>query len=138
MRAGGISGFPRNGGRRRAERTGADSRYPRDESHLTASASRAVGPHHDGFANDSLLVDIFESERKHGVNDDDLLHAVGFALLEAEEDDGKVLYPGPDKAGNLLEVVTVRRDDATEIAIHAMKKRRMYEPLLRETGGTDD
>jgi len=83
-------------------------------------------------------VDIFESERKHGVNDDDLLHAVGFALLEAEEDDGKVLYPGPDKAGNLLEVVTVRRDDATEIAIHAMKKRRMYEPLLRETGGTDD
>jgi len=55
-----------------------------------------------------------------------------------KEDDGKVLYPGPDKAGNLLEVVTVRRDDATEIAIHAMKMRRMYEPLLRETGGTDD
>jgi hypothetical protein len=40
--------------------------------------------------------------------------------------------------GNLLEVVTVRRDDATEIVIHAMKMRRMYKPLLREMGGTDD
>ena len=40
--------------------------------------------------------------------------------------------------GNLLEVVTVRRDDATEIVIHAMKMRRMYEPLLHEVGGTHD
>jgi hypothetical protein len=38
----------------------------------------------------------------------------------------------------VLEVVTVRRDDATEIVIHAMKMRRMYEPTLREMGGTDD
>jgi hypothetical protein len=83
-------------------------------------------------------VDIYESARKHGVSDDDILHAIDFALVAAEEDDGKVLYLGPDKSGNLLEVVTVRRDDATEIVIHAMKMRRMYEPLLREMGGTDD
>jgi hypothetical protein len=56
----------------------------------------------------------------------------------AEQDDGKVLNLGPDRSGNLLEVVTVRRDDATEIVIHAMKMRRMYEPLLREKGGTHD
>jgi hypothetical protein len=83
-------------------------------------------------------VDIYESARKHGVSDDDILHAIDFALFAAEEDDGKVLYLGPDQSGNLLEVVTVRRDDATEIAIHAMKMRRMYESLLREMGGTDD
>lgn len=79
-----------------------------------------------------------ESARKHGVSDDDILHAIDFALVAAEQDDGKVLYLGPDKSGNLLEVVTVRRDDATEIVIHAMKMRTMYEPLLREMGGTDD
>jgi len=83
-------------------------------------------------------VDIYESARKHGVSDDDILHAINFALMAAEQDDGKVLYPRPDKSGNLLEVVTVRRDDASEIAVHAMKMRRMYEPLLREMRGTDD
>ena len=83
-------------------------------------------------------MDIYESARKHDVSDDDILHAIDFALLAAEEDDGKVLYLGPDQSGNLLEVVTVRRDDATEIVIHAMKMRRMYESLLREMGGTDD
>jgi hypothetical protein len=82
-------------------------------------------------------VDIYESARKHGVSDDDILRAIDFALLAAEEDDGKVLYLGPDQSGNLLEVVTVRRDDATEIVIHAMKMRRMYESLLREMGGTE-
>jgi hypothetical protein len=54
-------------------------------------------------------VDSYESARKHGVSDDDILHAIDFALLAAEEDDGKVLYLGPDQSGNLLEVVTVRR-----------------------------
>ena len=82
-------------------------------------------------------MDIYESARKHGVSDDDILRAIDFALLAAEEDDGKVLYLGPDQSGNLLEVVTVRRDDATEIVIHAMKMRRMYESLLREMGGTE-
>jgi hypothetical protein len=87
---------------------------------------------------DTRHVDIYESARKHGVSDDDIVRAIDFALLAAEQDDGKVLYLGPDKSGNLLEVVTVRRDDATEIVIHAMKMRRMYEPMLREMGGTDD
>jgi len=36
-----------------------------------------------------------------------------------------------DPAGNLLEVVTVIREDGDEIVIHAMRMRAMYEPLLR-------
>ena len=83
-------------------------------------------------------MDIFESARKHGVSDDDILHAIDFAVVAAEEDDGKVLYLGPDTAGNLLEVIAVVREDDTEIVIHAMKMRRIYEPLLREMGGIDD
>ena len=87
---------------------------------------------------DTRHVDIYESTRKNDVSDGDILDAINFALAAAEQDDGKVLDLGPDKSGNLFEVVAVRRDDATEIAIHAMKMRRMYEPLLREMGGTDD
>jgi len=40
-----------------------------------------------------------------------------------EQDDGKVLYLGPDRAANLLEVVSVIRDDGSEIVIHAMRMR---------------
>jgi hypothetical protein len=58
--------------------------------------------------------------------------------VAAEQDDGKVLYLGPDRAGNLLEVVSVLRDDGTEIVIHAMRMRRKYEPLLRGEGDADD
>ncbi len=68
-------------------------------------------------------VDIYRSARKHGV---------------AEQDDGKVLYLGADRAGNMLEVIAIERDDGTEIVIHAMRMRRLYEPLLREMRGTND
>ncbi|MGI8807925.1 MAG: hypothetical protein ACR2KK_08815 [Acidimicrobiales bacterium] len=48
-----------------------------------------------------------------------------------------MLYLGPDRAGNLLEIVSVVRDDGTEIVIHAMRMRRGYESLLRQKGATD-
>ena len=81
-------------------------------------------------------VHIYRSALKHGVTYADILHVVDHALGAAEQDDGKVLYLGADRAGNMLEVVT--RDDDTEIVIHAMRMRRIYEPLLREMRGTDD
>lgn len=87
---------------------------------------------------DTQRVDIYRSAHKHGVRNEDLDHAVDHALVVADEDDGKVLYLGPDTSGNLLEIVTVARHDGTEIVIHAMKMRRIYEPLLREMGGTDE
>jgi hypothetical protein len=46
------------------------------------------------------------------------------------------LYLGPD-AGNLLEVVSVARDDGSEVVIHAMRMRRSCEPFLREKGEVD-
>ncbi len=59
------------------------------------------------------------------------------ALVVAEGDDDKVLCLGPDRAGNLLEIVSVFREDGTEIVTHAMRMRRTYEPLLRETGNAN-
>jgi len=83
-------------------------------------------------------VEIYPSARKHEVSDPDIEHAIAHAVVVAEQDDGKVLYLGPDPAGNLLEVVSVLRDDGSEIVIHAMRMRRIYEPLLRGKGDADD
>ena len=82
-------------------------------------------------------MEIYVSARKHGISDPDIDHAVDHALVAGDQDDGKVLYLGPDRAGNLLEIVSVLRDDGSEIVIHAMRMRRMYESLLRETGDAD-
>jgi hypothetical protein len=85
-------------------------------------------------------VEIYESARKHAISDEDIRHGVEHAIVAADEDDtSKVLYHGPDRTGNLLEIVTVLRDDGTEIVIliHAMRMRRIYEPLLGEIGDPD-
>ncbi len=61
-------------------------------------------------------------------------HAVAHHLHEKDLNDDeppwRVLYLGPDRAGNLLEIVVIERDDGSELAIHAMKMQRKYERLL--------
>jgi hypothetical protein len=86
---------------------------------------------------DIEYVEMYGSARKHGVDDADIDHAVHHAVVVADQDDGKVLYLGPDRATNFLEVVAVRRHDGTEIVIHAMRMRRIYESFLREKGDAD-
>jgi hypothetical protein len=83
---------------------------------------------------DILVVEIYDSARRHGVSDSDIEHCIDHAMVVAEDDEDKVLYLGPDRAGNLLEIVTVQRDDDTEVVIHAMPIRRIYEDLLPEAG----
>jgi len=39
--------------------------------------------------------------------------------------------PRPVRSAGLLEVVTIVRDDGSELAIHAMKMRAKYQRLLR-------
>ncbi len=79
-------------------------------------------------------MEIYQSARRHGIADEDILHAVEHALAVGEQDDGKVLYLGPDRAGNVLEVVAVAREDGSEVVIHAMRMRAKYEPFLRGEG----
>jgi hypothetical protein len=81
-------------------------------------------------------LEIHRSARKHGVPDTDIRHVVSHALVARVTDDDQVLYLGPDAAGNLLEVVTVAREDGSEIAVHAMKMRKGYRALLQ--GGEHD
>lgn len=47
-----------------------------------------------------------------------------------DQDDDTRLYLGPARSAALLEVVTVVRDDGSEIAIHAMGMRAKYRRLL--------
>ncbi|MDQ1504258.1 MAG: hypothetical protein QOD57_1985 [Actinomycetota bacterium] len=84
-------------------------------------------------------MEILSSGRKHGVSDEDIQHAVdhGLVVADSEEDVDKVLYLGPDRAGNLLEVVAALRAEETEVVIHAMPMRAMYESLLRDLGEAD-
>ena len=135
--------------------TSTNSGRPLHNIHRTRTAVAGCGPSRTallGLGNGSIRcgrrllvsryntrhVDIYRSARKHGVADADILHAVDHALGAAEQDDGKVLYLGADRAGNMLEVIAIERDDGTEIVIHAMRMRRLYEPLLREMRGTND
>jgi hypothetical protein len=82
-------------------------------------------------------VEIYRSARRHGIADEDIVHAVEHALAVGEQDDGKVLYLGADRAANLLEVVAVAREDGSEVVIHAMRMRTKYEPFLRGEGDSD-
>jgi hypothetical protein len=75
-------------------------------------------------------VEIHESARKHGIADEDIEHATANAMAIDDQDDDMRLYLGPAREAALLEVVTIIRDDGSELAIHAMKMRARYQRLL--------
>ncbi len=75
-------------------------------------------------------MEIHGSARRHGVADDDIQHAVNNAMAIDDQDDDTRLYLGPSASGALLEVVTIVRDDGTELVIHAMPMRTKYRRLL--------
>jgi hypothetical protein len=84
-------------------------------------------------------VDIHYTAHRHGVPDADMAHAITHYLYAGDIDDDeappwRVLYLGPDRAGNLLEIVVLERDDGSELVIHAMKMTRQYESLLPQGG----
>jgi len=77
-------------------------------------------------------VDVHSSARKHGIADQDIEHAAEYAMAIDDQDDDTQLYLGPSRSAELLEVVTIVRDDGSELAIHAMRMRPKYQRLLPE------
>jgi hypothetical protein len=67
---------------------------------------------------------------KHGIAVADIRHVLRHPIRVLEEDDRRRLYLGSARNAELLEVVTARRPDGSEVAIHAMKLRRKYANLL--------
>ena len=62
--------------------------------------------------------------------DEDIQHAAANAMAIEDQDDDTRLYLGPARNAELLEVVSLLRDDGSELAIHAMHMRSKYERLL--------
>jgi len=71
-------------------------------------------------------VDIEASARKHGVPDEDTLHAIQHHWRAFETDDPSVtMFIGPSTTADPLEVGLVIDDDGAAI-IHAMKARTKF------------
>ena len=61
-----------------------------------------------------------------------MLHAVenSMAVEDLGEDPDRWLVVGPDRAGNLLEVIVLVTEESIEMIIHAMPLRAVYRGLL--------
>lgn len=62
--------------------------------------------------------------------DEDIEHAVTHAMVIEDQEDDTRLYLGPSRSAELLEVVTIVRDNGSKLAIHAMRMRAKYQRLL--------
>lgn len=78
-----------------------------------------------------LRVELLWSAHRHGVEADDVVHALAHAVAveEVGQDPLRSLVIGPDRAGNLLEVVVMDRPQGPAV-IHAMAMRAKYRRLL--------
>ena len=71
-------------------------------------------------------MEIEPTARRHGVTDDDMLHAYRQHVIAfATDDDAVTMYIGPGVDGSLLEVGVVVDDDG-EAIIHAMPARAKF------------
>ncbi len=67
---------------------------------------------------------ILESARKHGISDDDMLHAYRNPIRVFDLDDLTMLV-GPDQAARPLEI-GVARGNGVEFIVHAMAARDKF------------
>jgi hypothetical protein len=79
----------------------------------------------------NVCVEIHGSARRHQVADEDIDHAYRHCLcwVEVGEDPTRYLLAGPDRAGNLLELVLLVGEDL-ELVIHAMALRESTWQVL--------
>ncbi|MEA2010597.1 MAG: hypothetical protein U9N78_07825 [Actinomycetota bacterium] len=71
-------------------------------------------------------MDIESSARKHGVPDEDMLHALRYHWRAFETDDPTVaMFIGPSREAEPMEIGVVTDEDGTAI-IHAMRARDKF------------
>jgi hypothetical protein len=76
-------------------------------------------------------VDVHPSARKHGIADDDIEHAMTHAMVIEDQDDDTRLHLGPSRNAQLLEIMSIVRNDGSQLVIHAMAMRAKYLRMLR-------
>ena len=76
---------------------------------------------------------IFESAYRHGLADEDIWHAwqhaLGFYDIDIENEPAKSLCIGPDRVGNLLELLYLQATEQ-DLVIHAMPLRPAFRTYL--------
>ena len=81
-----------------------------------------------------MCVEVHPAAYKHGVDADAIAHALAHAItvvdLEPDADPPRVLAIGPDRAGNLLEIIWLDASEEDQLVIHAMKLRPTFYELL--------
>ena len=79
-------------------------------------------------------MDIYRTAHKPGISDAAILRALNNAItiidVEPDADPPKVLAIGPDRAGNLLEIIWLELADDAQLVIHAMPLRSTFYDLL--------
>ena len=82
-------------------------------------------------------MEIHRSARKHGIDHTVFRHALDHAItvidLDPESDPPRVLAAGPDRAGNLPEIIWLELADEVNLVIHAMPLRPTFYDLLPQT-----
>ena len=76
------------------------------------------------------MVEIADSARKHGVTDDDMLHALRLPLRMVRQGDDRVLHIGADAGGRLPEIVVLDPEGDEPVIIHAMPLRPKFYRFL--------
>lgn len=75
------------------------------------------------------IVRIAASARKHGITDEEMLHAIRNRKHKFQQEDGIWLYVGSSGSGvSLIEVAVLRTPDGGDLIIHAMKARSKFLP----------
>jgi len=96
---------------------------------MTASPN---GIEQNPFVVQYCCVGIHPSTIRHGIAHGDIFHAIDHSLVvdDLGEDPDRWLVIGPDRAGNLPEVVVLITAEQDELIIHAMPLRAVYRKLL--------
>lgn len=104
-----------------------------DEADLVIAGYRPrAGPGGKTSCSTLILVEIHPGALKHGVTEADIRHGEANAVAygPAEQNVPGCMVSGPDRSGDLLELVIVARAGAEALVIHAMPVRAKYHYLL--------
>lgn len=95
--------------------------------------ARGSGLARFGAGKVTCRVGVAESARKHGIADDDMHHAIRWSLRTVRQPangypEDRILFIGPSRTGDLLEVVAIDDDDLDDdpCVIHAMPLREKF------------
>lgn len=78
-----------------------------------------------------MEIRIGDPARKHGIPDEDMLHAVRYARTQIDTiDEDMPLIVGPGRDGNFLEIGILDLDGDDPVIMHAMKLRRKFNKYL--------